>query len=491
MVAESLLRDGDLSLERDYAEGRYAAFHDAPLEPHYRVRGLGGAIYSLHAVGLSVLVLPAWIAGWIAGRDGLHGSAVGARGPRGAGVGAGADRPRGSRRGGGVGGGARLRRSSTTRASSSPRFRRRSCCPSVIRRARRPDLGRGGALAVAWPRAALPWLNVRYAPLAVLVARARRLAPPARAHCGGGSRPGPRVGGGLVAYHRVALRLLRPAARVRAHGPSSRASTLAEGLPGLLLDQEFGLLVYAPVLALASLGLVLLWRRDRKLALTAGAAVVAVLLTAGSWHMWRGGFNPPARFLVPIVPLSGWPPRWRGSGGASRPGPRCSSAGRSSPASPGPGARARPPRPRRHGALLPRALRGAGVDAAAAGLRAGRPGPRTGWRPLGRGDPRRPAVALAGRRRRDGRGRRPRPRPGRRSRAAAPVSGAHRRPRRRPPGRTTSRRGARMAARSAGPRGVAGGRRSAGDRSTRRTASRTGPRSAAACPCRRVGTGSR
>ena len=25
MVAESLLRDGDLSLERDYAEGRYAA----------------------------------------------------------------------------------------------------------------------------------------------------------------------------------------------------------------------------------------------------------------------------------------------------------------------------------------------------------------------------------------------------------------------------------------------------------------------------------
>ena len=27
------------------------------------------------------------------------------------------------------------------------------------------------------------------------------------------------------------------------------------------------------------------------------------MLTAGSWHMWRGGFNPPGRFLVPIVPL--------------------------------------------------------------------------------------------------------------------------------------------------------------------------------------------
>src|SRR5262249_18918765 len=59
MVADSLLRDHDLALERDYAEGRYRAFHPAPLEPHYRVRGRGGAIYSLHAVGLSLLVRPA------------------------------------------------------------------------------------------------------------------------------------------------------------------------------------------------------------------------------------------------------------------------------------------------------------------------------------------------------------------------------------------------------------------------------------------------
>ena len=43
MVADSLLRDFDLSLERDYAEGRYAAFHDVPLAPHFRVRGRVGA----------------------------------------------------------------------------------------------------------------------------------------------------------------------------------------------------------------------------------------------------------------------------------------------------------------------------------------------------------------------------------------------------------------------------------------------------------------
>jgi hypothetical protein len=28
-----------------------------------------------------------------------------------------------------------------------------------------------------------------------------------------------------------------------------------------------------------------------------------VVLTAGSWPMWRGGFNPPGRFLVPVAPL--------------------------------------------------------------------------------------------------------------------------------------------------------------------------------------------
>jgi len=63
MVAASLLEDGDLALQEDYAAGRYRVFHPADLEPHYRVRGRDGAIYSLHAVGLSLLILPAYAAG--------------------------------------------------------------------------------------------------------------------------------------------------------------------------------------------------------------------------------------------------------------------------------------------------------------------------------------------------------------------------------------------------------------------------------------------
>ena len=74
MVADSLLRDRDLSLERDYADGRYRDFHPEPLAPHYRVRGREGAIYSLHAVGLSLLVLPAYAAASYARRVVLHGA---------------------------------------------------------------------------------------------------------------------------------------------------------------------------------------------------------------------------------------------------------------------------------------------------------------------------------------------------------------------------------------------------------------------------------
>ena len=98
MVAESLLRDGDLDLERDYAEGRYALFHDAPLLPHYRVRGEHGEIYSLHAIGLS-RADPARLGPRGLRRcQRLHGPARGPARARGARVDGGADGARGRRR---------------------------------------------------------------------------------------------------------------------------------------------------------------------------------------------------------------------------------------------------------------------------------------------------------------------------------------------------------------------------------------------------------
>ena len=130
--------------------------------------------------------------------------------------------------------------------------------------------------------------------------RVARAAPAAAGRAGG--LPVVASALGIAFYHHALYGFWNPG-RVYGARPEFSVATLADGLPGLFLDQEFGLLVYAPVLVLALPGLVLLLRKDRRLGLTALCAVGAVVLTAGSWHMWRGGFNPPGRFLVPIVPL--------------------------------------------------------------------------------------------------------------------------------------------------------------------------------------------
>jgi len=301
MVADSLLRDGDLALERDYAEGRYTAFHDAPLAPHYRVRGKGGTIYSLHAVGLSILILPAWaLAGytgvtvfmallaallarevreWVAELTGREALAEAA---------------------------------GWLAVLTPPLIHYAGLVftevPAALalslglRLARRDTLGVRDAVAIGCAAAVLAWLNVRYTPLGtVVVAHALWRHPRVRSLVAV-LVPCTLSAAGLVLYHQLLYGFWDPS-RVYGRRPEFSLSTLVDGLPGLLLDQEFGLLVYAPFLILALPGFVLLFRRDRGLGIAAGAAVATVVLTAGTWHMWRGGFNPPGRFLVPIAPL--------------------------------------------------------------------------------------------------------------------------------------------------------------------------------------------
>jgi hypothetical protein len=293
MVADSLLQDGDLSLEQDYAQGRYLAFHDAPLEPHYRVRGKHGEIYSLHAVGLSLLILPAYALGGYPAvslfmallaallaveiRHGLRAVwGEGALAEAGAWIAA--------------------------------------LCPPLIQYAGLVftevpaallvaySLRRGKGLSVGLALALLPWLNVRYAAIAVVIViyclwRAETVRERLVLVL-----PGV-VSAAASLLHHYALYGFFDPRRVYGRRPEFSLAILRDGLPGLFLDQEFGLFVYAPVLALALPGFLRLLPRDRARALAAAALVVVVVLTSGSWHMWRGGFNPPGRFLVPIVPV--------------------------------------------------------------------------------------------------------------------------------------------------------------------------------------------
>lgn len=303
MVAESLLRDGDLALEQDYAEGRYRAFyrtHDE-LAPHFRVRGREGHIYSLHAVGLSILVLPAYALGGYAGASFFMAllAALLAREIRELVRAAFASDALAQGVGWIVAFSPPLSHYAGLIFTEVPAA---LAVAVVLRRGLDKTVaGVRGTVLPAVALAALPWLNVRYAALAaillvyLLAARAARGGAPALLLSGLASAAG------LVLYHWMLYGFFDPR---RVYGVRREFSLgiLPEGLPGLLLDQEFGLLCYAPVFALVVPGLLALWRSSRRLGLTALALLAVVLLTAGAWPMWRGGFNPPGRFLVPLLP---------------------------------------------------------------------------------------------------------------------------------------------------------------------------------------------
>ena len=301
MVADSLLRDHDLDLEKDYAEGRYHAFHERPLDPHYRVRGKHGEIYSLHAVGLSLLVLPAYALGgypsasfFMAGLGVLLALTV--------------------RRllhdvlpaGAAEGTAWAVALSPPLLAYSGLLFTEVPAALGVAaalwlgRRA--PVLDRVRLVALGGVLALLPWLNVRYVVLSALLALYVLAQRPGGRRCLLVLAPLGLSAVGIALFHFALYGFFDPR-RVYGRRPEFSLATLREGLPGLLLDQEFGLLVYAPLFSLAVAGVATLWRRDRRLCVAALALVLAAAGTAGTWHMWRGGFNPPARFLVPIVPV--------------------------------------------------------------------------------------------------------------------------------------------------------------------------------------------
>lgn len=297
MVADSLLHDHDLSLERDYAQGRYLPFHPAPLAPHYRVRGRGGQIYSLHAVGLSLLILPAYAAAGYAGASFFMALlavwlAGEVRALLRAWIGEGADG------------------AAWIVALSPPivhyaglvftEIPAALIVAAALRRGRETATVRTAA-ATGAALAFLPWLNVRYAILMLVLLAFVLATRPAFRVALGWIAPAA-VSAVALALHHYRLYGFFDPRRVYGRNPELALHGLPTGLPGLFFDQEFGLLVYAPVLVLASFGLVGLWKRSRRLAVAVVALVLAVVAVAGAWPMWRGGFNPPARFLVPIVP---------------------------------------------------------------------------------------------------------------------------------------------------------------------------------------------
>ena len=57
-MAQSLWRDHDLKIENNHQRGDYREYFTSDLDPHYLTRGRDGEIYSIHPIGISVLLAP-------------------------------------------------------------------------------------------------------------------------------------------------------------------------------------------------------------------------------------------------------------------------------------------------------------------------------------------------------------------------------------------------------------------------------------------------
>ncbi len=316
VITQSILEDHDLKIENNHREGDYRAYVSRTLKPDFLKRGKDGQIYSIHAPGLSLIVAPAFA---LFGYPGVLVALCLVSAAASALAWLVAWRVTGDQAASWFGWAAV--------ALSVPFFFHASALfpdglgavltlvallPLVDGRAREPRrlVAVGAALGV------LPWVSTRFVPLAVMSALliAVRLIEDR-------SRLGSRLAAIAVCpvisaiaffgFFQVIYGTPNPSV---VYGGATRMAvgTIVRGAPGLLFDQQFGLIPNAPVYLCACAGIVvMLWRGPRRLALEVLALAVPYYLVATSFPAWWGGTTAPARYAVPIalllvVPAAVW-----------------------------------------------------------------------------------------------------------------------------------------------------------------------------------------
>jgi hypothetical protein len=326
IIAQSLWRDGDLRIENNHARGDYREYftreHD--LAPHYLTRGVDGEIYSVHPIGLPVLLAPVYALGgyrasvafmalvaalaaalmwrWVRARTASAPAATLAW----AGAALGAPYV-------------------FNGIAIYPEIVAGLCATAALVAATSPralDAASWRWLIVGVAVAALPWLSTKYAPMAaalIVVALGRVWwSAPAGAMRARGLAT-------LAVLLPFALSLAAwfwffyaiwgtplPTAPYGAQRETQLAYLRAGG-PGLFFDQEFGVLAYAPALALGLAGLVAMWRAGggtRREAAEIAAVFSALLVTVGAFHIWWGGAAAPGRPIASGLLLLGLPIAW-------------------------------------------------------------------------------------------------------------------------------------------------------------------------------------
>lgn len=317
VITQSLLRDGDLRIDNNHRQRDYRSYFAGELPADFRVRGRNNEIYSIHAPGVSALVAPAFaLAGYrgavltvlliaalgsalawhlarvVTGRDDaawfgwaavtcsttwiFHSFTIYPDGP-----------------------GAVLL---LTGAWALLRAEREAAEP---RAHVGPWLWHGAALAV------LPWLHTRFAVVAagvgaLVLLRLSRVSNPAAKALAFLAVPAVSFVGWL-GYFIAIYGTPDPSAPYG--GEEGSFGFVPGGLAGLLFDQRFGLLPYAPVLVFAFTGIGVMLARPawRRHACELLFVLVPYLLVVTYVAMWWGGRSAPARFMVPVLPWLAMP----------------------------------------------------------------------------------------------------------------------------------------------------------------------------------------
>jgi hypothetical protein len=299
LVTYSLLHDRDLEVQDNYAQEDYRHFYGGTIGAH-----LGeGTRYSVHGVGVSLLLLPGFALGGLAGvavTEALVAALLlGA-------IYSLAFELTGSGKAASFG--------ATAFGLTSPAlFLSVSAYPELpaalvvtlaARRLVREDVP-SARTALLWSLllGVLPFFHVKFVPLAALLFAALVLRF--------GLRLRPSLYG-LVAGAALSLLafLLFSFWTAGSFDPTAsygRQRVFLDRIPlgtaGLLFDQEFGLLPSSPVYLLGLAALASLLRRKRILGVVALLAFLAVLIPSAAHPLWTGGSSPPARFLFPGLPL--------------------------------------------------------------------------------------------------------------------------------------------------------------------------------------------
>jgi hypothetical protein len=320
ILAQSLWRDHDLRIENNHERDDYREYFDRPLRPHYLARGVDGEIYSVHPIGLAVILAPVYALG---GYTAVVIALTACGGVAAAAAWAALRRDYRFRAGAWMAWAA-VALSAPFVANSAtvyPEIVAALCVIVAFSLAPAASTPRWAAAGVA--AAMLPWLSTKYAPLSLtlaLICIGRAVFTNA---------PNAAAAPGRVRWRRVVLIVAPCVASLTAWllffwwiwgGPSpsapyggmtqTRLRHALVGAPGLLFDQEYGALPYAPALALAIPGLYLLLRSggpSRRCAIEVSAAFLALLVTVGAFRIWWGGDAAPGRPIASGLLLLAWP----------------------------------------------------------------------------------------------------------------------------------------------------------------------------------------